>query len=89
MTSKEDTPTDVSVNSIAFKEMAIKIDHNANTTFGGAAVIVAPDGEKVELLLLDASADPAQFWGTVSSRIEIILDNYKDKMRNQRAFGVR
>ena len=67
--------------------MAIKIDHNVGSTFGGAAVIVAPDGDKVELLLLDASADPAQFWGTVSSRIEIILENYKDKVRQQRAFG--
>ena len=87
MTSKEDTLSGESVNSVAFKEMAVKIDHNVHSTFGGAAVIVAPDGDKVELLLLDASADPAQFWGTVSSRIEIILENYKDKVRQQRAFG--
>ena len=87
MTSREDTPTAASPNSAPFKEMAVKIDHNATSTFGGAAVIIAPDGEKIELLLLDASGDPAQFWGTIASRIEITVDAYKDKVRQQRAFG--
>ena len=31
-TSKEDTPSDRSVNSVAFKEMAVKIDHNVGST---------------------------------------------------------
>jgi hypothetical protein len=71
-----------------FRRMATKIDNNIEISgigFGGAAVIVppfAPGPEKsVEILLLDASGDPAQFLSTVMSRIQIMLKEIDDKQR--------
>lgn len=73
-----------------FRQMAARIEHNApispdspNAMFGGAAVIIPPanGGRPVELLLLDASSDPAQFWATVMTRIKITTDEIETKAR--------
>jgi hypothetical protein len=70
--------------------MADRIDHNApmapdtpNVLFGGAAVIIPPNngGKPVELLILDASSDPAQFWATVMTRIKLVVDEIETKSR--------
>ena len=72
-----------------FRIMADRIDHNADSNFGGAVVIYPPanGGEAVELLLLDLQADPAQFWQTIDFRIKLKLAELDDKRRNQQAFG--
>jgi hypothetical protein len=74
-----------------FEAMKDRIVHNAGSTFGGAAVIVPPEGggEPIELLMLDAKGDPAQFWGSIASRIQIVLANLQDQQRNQVGFGRR
>ena len=74
-----------------FRTMAQAIDHNAGETFGGAAVIIPPanGGEPIELLILDLKADPAQFWSTIKTRIEIKLAELDDLRRNNQAFGRR
>lgn len=74
-----------------FRQMAAAIDHNADGTFGGAVVIIPPanGGEPIELLILDLKADPAQFWATIKTRIEIKLAELDDRQRNQKAFGMR
>jgi len=72
-----------------FRRMAARIDHNApidpagKALFGGAAVIIPPDngGQPVELLILDASSDPAQFWGTILTRINILVQQLEEKRR--------
>ena len=45
-----------------FRRMADAIEKNEN--FGGAFVVVPPEGagESVQTLLLDPTPDPAQFW---------------------------
>ena len=73
-----------------FHAMADRIDHNSASIFGGAAVIVPPNvtGNEtpIELLMLDASADPATFLSTILSRIQVMLREIEDKQRMQ-GFG--
>jgi hypothetical protein len=76
--------------SARFRAMADAIDHNAATqTFGGAVVIIPPvnAGEPIEMLVLDLKADPAQFWSTIKTRIEIKLAELDEQQRKQQAFG--
>lgn len=71
--------------------MADRIDHNKDSTFGGAAVIVPPQngGEAVVVLVLDEKGDPAQFWGTILTRSQLEIEKLKDRARMQQGFGVR
>ena len=68
---------------VAFSAMAQRIIHNAESVFGGAVVIVPPanGGEPIEMLVLDQAGDAAQFWGTINTRIAIVLDKLKDEQR--------
>jgi len=77
--------------SDCFKNMAARIEHNADSKFGGAVVIYPPDegGDPIEVLLLDQASDPVMFWQTVQSRIAIVLETLKDKQRQSAAFGRR
>jgi len=74
-----------------FDAMSERIKHNELAPFGGACVIVPPEngGEPIELLMLDASADPAQFWSTIATRLQIVLKNLEDSRRTGQAFGMR
>ena len=75
----------------AFRRMADRIDHNKDSTFGGACIIIPPagGGTPVELLVLDAAGSPAQFWGVVSTRIKQVLEELEQQQRNLAAFGAR
>ena len=74
-----------------FTAMAAAIEHNASATFGGAVVIIPPinGGEPIELLILDLKADPAQFWSTIRTRIDIKLSELDQVQRKQASFGMR
>ena len=74
-----------------FKAMAAAIEHNPIATFGGAVVIMPPanGGEPIELLILDLKADPAQFWSTIRTRIDIKLAELDESRRTNQAFGRR
>lgn len=58
-----------------FRDMADSIMHNASNGFGGALVIVPPDGggKAVSVLLLDNANDAAQFWGLIGPKAQIAL----------------
>lgn len=71
----------------AFRNMAAAIERNAEGSFAGACVLVAPDGEIISMLFMDQSAEPALFWGTVKSKIQIALD--KLERAEQGAMGFR
>jgi hypothetical protein len=74
-----------------FRVMAAAIEHNYASTFGGAVVIIPPPfaGDPIELLILDLKADPAQFWATIKTRIEIKLAELDQQQRKQASFGMR
>ena len=78
-------------NSGLFRVMADKIDHNVGSSFGGAAVIVPPlnGGAPLDILILDSTADPAQFWSTVLTRAQIVLKALEDQKALQQGFGRR
>jgi hypothetical protein len=65
----------MSEKSLPFDVMAQNIVHNAGKPFGGACVIVPPEGggDPIEFFTIDESADPAQFWSTIMSRIQIVV----------------
>ena len=72
-----------------FEVMAERISRTTDMPCGGAAVIVPPEGagEPIEILVLDASADPAQFWANLVSRIQIQVQKLDDVRRVGMAFG--
>ena len=72
-----------------FRKMADDIEKNEN--FGGAFVIVPPEGagEPVQTLLLDPTPDPAQFWQMILTKCQIQIAEIEVKQRTNRAFGQR
>jgi hypothetical protein len=74
-----------------FAEMAARIEHmNASPAlagFGGAVVIVPPSGDPIEILMLDPHSDIAMFWGTIRSKIDILLATAEAEKRRQQGFG--
>jgi len=55
-----------------FDAMAAQIRLNAKAKFGGAFLMVPPDGDPVELILLGQD-QPAIFWSSVKTLAEIAL----------------
>lgn len=72
-----------------FEAMAARIRHNADAKFGGACVIIPPEGggEPIEVLLLDSSGNIAQFWSAVVSRSQSTMEELK--MTQDRLQGLR
>ena len=71
------------MSSTPFKEMAEQIDHNADAGFAGAFVICPPNGEAQRMLLLNPSADPAIFWGTVKTVVDMALAEIAQQQAGQ------
>ena len=89
MTDLVEKPKNVAAER--FQAMVDAIVHNTAQPFGGAAVIIPPanGGDPIEVLILDLKANPAQFWSTIKTRIEIQLAELDEQTRNQNAFGQR
>lgn len=68
-----------------FREIADKIDRNPETDFGGAFIIVPPDGEPVSGILVGAP-DLGVFWGAVKLKCDKAVDTIDDKQRQQQQF---
>lgn len=68
--------------------MADRIKHNEEYPFAGAAVLVDPEGNRIELLFLDEAKDTVQFWATVGSRVKNKIDEMADRQK-ARQFGGR
>ena len=67
-----------------FLKMATRIAHNTEgARFGGAVVIVPPDGggEPIEILFLDQAADAAVFWSILSAKIRTVIDDLDAKSK--------
>lgn len=57
--------------SEVFSEMAARINRNDPKEFGGAFVIVAPDGSVLDHASISTEPDLASFWSHVSSIVQI------------------
>lgn len=69
-----------------FETMAQKIALNVANGFGGACVLVAPEGVKIELLFLDPDADLAIFFSTIKSKIDQVLLELEEKQKGATAW---
>lgn len=72
-----------------FSDMAERVERNGDDHFGGAAVIVAPDGKVISLLMVDDSKDQAQFWATIKTRVQLEMQAMSEVQRLGDAFGTR
>lgn len=71
----------------AFQNMHDLIAKNTGEKFGGAFVIVDPDGNQIESLFIN-DATPGLFWGALKAIIEQQLSKIDDTERKMRAgFG--
>lgn len=73
--------SETSDRSVPFAAMAERIKANAGDAFGGAFVIVAPDGSLLSTLILDPSSNPAMFWGTIKGKADIALSELEQQER--------
>lgn len=75
----------------AFRKMADRIEHNAGSEFGGACLIVPPfnGGDPIEFLLLGPKPDLAQFYSTIQTRIQMVLQEIQEKQRIATNMGFR
>jgi hypothetical protein len=78
--------SDLKSLSDELREMAERIDRNADGSFGGAFVLLPPGGEPVKTLLIDSGKDPAQFWGTLKTKCEMALAGLEELQRNQNPY---
>jgi hypothetical protein len=83
----ETEPTD---HAAPFRAQADQIDLNRGPNFGGAFVIVAPDGSVESAFILDGKPNAAQFWSMISTKAQIaIAEAEADQRSGQAGFGHR
>jgi hypothetical protein len=63
----------------AFDEMSAVLQAMKPEIFSGAMVLVTPDGETISLLVSDPSKDAALFLSTARTKIEILVNDVKEK----------
>jgi hypothetical protein len=83
-------PPQPDLNAGPFDRMAARIRLNSDQGgFGGAFVVVTPDGVAQEVLLLDNAQNPAIFWSIIKTRAEIAVAEIEDAQRQGGGFGRR
>ena len=72
-----------------FFQMRERIAKNTTDAFGGAFVVVPPEGggDPLETLILDTKQDPGQFWMLLKTKCDIALGELDQKQRTQSTFG--
>lgn len=66
-----------------FTDMARRVSANSTEPFGGAFVVVLPDGSEFAGLLLDAAANPAMLLSMLKTRMDMALNEIADRERQQ------
>ena len=81
----------IPTNAERFRKMADRIELNKESGFGGACVIIPPQGagDPIEILMLDNSADLAQFFSTVATRVQRAVDEASNNAALATGFGRR
>ncbi len=78
-------------NAEPFFMMRERINKNDDSPFGGACVIVPPQGggDVISYLSLDQGQDPVLFWSTVRSQVELTLEKLTKNNQVAQTFGRR
>lgn len=69
--------------------MAAAIEHNPDAVFAGAAVIVPPSGQPIEIFQMGSNTDEGQFWATLLTSIQFRMKALEDQQKVGRTFGIR
>ena len=74
-----------------FREMAERIGRIADQDFAGAILVVPPEGEPVEMLVVDPKQNSGHFWMAAKSRVDAAFAEHTEQARMQQmgAFGRR
>lgn len=64
-----------------FVDMADRIGRNPSADFGGAFLIVPPEGDHISTLILDSDRNLSQFWSLVKARAELALAQIQELER--------
>lgn len=70
-------PTEHQKAIARFEHMARRISANAPEDFGGAMVVVGPDGKMAEFLSLDPSKDTGAFLASAQGKLAALVDEFK------------
>lgn len=67
-------------HSTPFLNMATRIDRAESAEFGGALVLVAPDGKKIEFMMTNPTPESnlVAFWAFVESVIKDSFNEYQN-----------
>lgn len=69
-----------------FRDLADKIERNKPEDFGGAFLIIPPDGEPIASILV-GQPDLASFFAVVSGKLQVAVNAADEKSKRQQAFG--
>lgn len=71
-----------------FLDMAARLKRNAPEEFGGAVLIVGPDGNAIDVVMIGAHKDETFFWSTAKSKVMIECDEAIQRLEKpQGGFG--
>lgn len=70
-----------------FRDMAGRIDLNSGSDFGGAVVIVPPEGPPIEILMLDSRKDAMHFWTQIKTVVDVATNQHLVDLKNKQSFG--
>lgn len=70
-----------------FTDMAERIRRNMPQEFGGAVLIVGPDGQAIDVVMIGAHKDETFFWSTAKSKVMIECDEAIQRLEKPQGFG--
>ena len=71
------------------RAMADEVEKNDAARFGGCFLVIPPEGDHKDLLMLSATQPLAMFWGNLKVMAEIALSEIDSASRQNNAFGTR
>ena len=78
--TEQDQPIAAIGYADAFKTMAGRIERNAEA-FGGAFVLIGPDGKMVECLTISDNPNKAAFWSTLKGMVDLAINEVAQEER--------
>lgn len=68
-------------HSAPFREMAERIDRNAEPEFAGAILLVPPNGDPIAVLLTDPKPDTEAFWSLAKGKVDLATQELLQQRR--------
>lgn len=82
MNDEPDRPDPVEQRAVLFDQMAAQIRLNRDAKFGGAFLMVPPDGDPFSSLMLNQD-EPSIFWAAIQTLAGIAMQSLERVQRQQ------